>query len=308
MTVQLTTVDARESSCTTERATEAYLGVDLTMLGAVPCDSYANIGSELAVEYASFPMLASCATAACSGGLDLITLSSTFRIRSDKQGAAMDAARTMARLTQLGAAGFSAEVPPTHACLEEAITLLSSQREGWGGVEITVDDAAVLDVDQLTSAITLAHDLGVTITARVPAREVRGSSVETLASFADTVRLLTEDPHEAREARFALRSAARDAGRVLTVFVELGVVISGNRQAAIERCRLIEDMQGGAAFTGKARVVGTVYDVADAVENWIGLGAADGVIFMPASLPTDLASLIKGVIPLLKARSAAPVD
>lgn len=64
-------------------------------------------------------------------------------------------------------------------------------------------------------------------------------------------------------------------------------------------------MQGTPAFEGKASVVGTVYDVADMVESWIGLGAADGIIFLPASLPTDLASVIRGVLPLLKARATS---
>ncbi|MDN6487611.1 MAG: hypothetical protein L0K34_09035, partial [Ancrocorticia sp.] len=64
-------------------------------------------------------------------------------------------------------------------------------------------------------------------------------------------------------------------------------------------------MNGSPAFAGKASVVGTVYDVADVVESWIGLGAADGVVFLPASVPTDLASVIRGVLPLLRARSEA---
>lgn len=305
MTVQLTTVDTYGNVGEAERETEVFLGVDLTMLGAVSSDSYTGINAELPVEYASFPMLASCAMAACSGGLDLITLSKDFRVRSDKHGAAMDAARTMARLTQVGAVGFSAEVPTTPESIEEAVKLLASQREGWGSVEICVNDDGTFDAESLAVPIAVAHDLGASITVRVPVRNVRGELVAQLADVADSVCLLTDNPHDAREARFALRSAARERGRELKVLVELGVVISGNKQAAVERARLIRDMNGSPVFPNKAHTIGTVYDIADTVEEWIGMGAADGVIFLPASLPTDLASIIKGVIPLLRARSTA---
>ena len=63
-----------------------------------------------------------------------------------------------------------------------------------------------------------------------------------------------------------------------------------------------QTMTGRPVFDGKASVVGTVYDVADTVEEWICLGAVDGIVFLPASLPTDLASVIRGIMPLLYAR------
>ena len=137
---------------------------------------------------------------------------------------------------------------------------------------------------------------------RTTAEDLTPSSIQAIARFADSVHLLTGDPHRAREARFALRSAAAAFDRQLTLLTEIGIIVSGSMPAARERSLLVETMTGRPVFDGKASVVGTVYDVADTVEEWICLGAVDGIVFLPASLPTDLASVIRGIMPLLYAR------
>lgn len=301
MTVQLTTIDTPASNDTRvqERITEAFIGVDLTLLGAVSADEYASLGLDLPVEYVSFPKLASCAGAACSGGLDFISLSKDFQTRSDRV-STMDAVRTMARILDAGEGGFSAEVPADRESFEEAVGLLKRQRDGWGCIEVSVRSDA--DVQRVAAAAAQARSNGIQVSVRVRAEDLADIDHVALAGWADSVRLITDDPHKAREARFALRSAAQRAKRELRVLVEVGIIISGSQQAANERALLVEAMQGSPVFAGRARVIGTVYDVADVVESWIGLGAADGVIFLPASLPTDLASVIRGVLPLLKAR------
>ncbi|MGO1858434.1 hypothetical protein [Ancrocorticia populi] len=298
MTVQLPT----NETYSTERATDAVIGVDLTLLGAVCSEAFASLGIDLPVEHASLPKLASCIGAACTGGLDFVSLSKDFQARSDRT-TCMDAVRTVSRIMDVGAVGFSAEIPPEAEHVDEAVSLLAEQKDGWGCVEI--DIASSSDLEQIAKYAKSAHDAGVQVTARVACDLLSDLDIDLLASWADMVRLLTDDPHEARGARFALRSAAHQQGRELRVLVEVGIVISGNQQAANERAILIEAMNGSPAFAGKASVVGTVYDVADLVESWIGLGAADGVVFLPASVPTDLASVIRGVLPLLRARSEA---
>ncbi|WP_273488301.1 hypothetical protein [Ancrocorticia populi] len=298
MTVQLPT----NETYSTERATDAVIGVDLTLLGAVCSEAFASLGIDLPVERASLPKLASCIGAACTGGLDFVSLSKDFQARSDRT-TCMDAVRTVSRIMDVGAVGFSAEIPPEAEHVDEAVSLLAEQKDGWGCVEI--DIASSSDLEQIAKYAKSAHDAGVQVTARVACDLLSELDIDLLASWADMVRLLTDDPHEARGARFALRSAAHQQGRELRVLVEVGIVISGNQQAANERAILIEAMNGSPAFAGKASVVGTVYDVADLVESWIGLGAADGVVFLPASVPTDLASVIRGVLPLLRARSEA---
>ena len=298
MTVQLPT----NETYSTERATDAVIGVDLTLLGAVCSEVFASLGIDLPVEHVSLPKLASCIGAACTGGLDFVSLSKDFQARSDRT-TCMDAVRTVSRIMDVGAVGFSAEIPPEAEHVDEAVSLLAEQKDGWGCVEI--DIASSSDLEQIAKYAKSAHDAGVQVTARVACDLLSDLDIDLLASWADMVRLLTDDPHEARGARFALRSAAHQQGRELRVLVEVGIVISGNQQAANERAILIEAMNGSPAFAGKASVVGTVYDVADLVESWIGLGAADGVVFLPASVPTDLASVIRGVLPLLRARSEA---
>ncbi|PWF27715.1 hypothetical protein [Ancrocorticia populi] len=298
MTVQLPT----NETYSTERATDAVIGVDLTLLGAVCSEAFTSLGIDLPVERASLPKLASCIGAACTGGLDFVSLSKDFQARSDRT-TCMDAVRTVSRIMDVGAVGFSAEIPPEAEHVDEAVSLLAEQKDGWGCVEI--DIASSSDLEQIAKYAKSAHDAGVQVTARVACDLLSELDIDLLASWADMVRLLTDDPHEARGARFALRSAAHQQGRELRVLVEVGIVISGNQQAANERAILIEAMNGSPAFAGKASVVGTVYDVADLVESWIGLGAADGVVFLPASVPTDLASVIRGVLPLLRARSEA---
>ena len=298
MTVQLPT----NETYSTERATDAVIGVDLTLLGAVCSEAFASLGIDLPVERASLPKLASCIGAACTGGLDFVSLSKDFQARSDRT-TCMDAVRTVSRIMDVGAVGFAAAIPPEAGHVDEAVSLLAEQKDGWGCVEI--DIASSSDLEQIARYAKSAHDAGVQVTARVACDLLSELDIDLLASWADMVRLLTDDPHEARGARFALRSAAHQQGRELRVLVEVGIVISGNQQAANERAILIEAMNGSPAFAGKASVVGTVYDVADLVESWIGLGAADGVVFLPASVPTDLASVIRGVLPLLRARSEA---
>ncbi|MCF2707096.1 hypothetical protein I6E29_07440 [Arcanobacterium haemolyticum] len=301
MTVQLTTIDSEAlTTATCGQVTEAYVGIDLTILGAH--DIVGLAGSDFPqASYASFPKLASCASAACDGGLDLITLSADFRSRLDGKISGMDAVHAMSKLAQRGSAGFSAEVPADPVKIREAIDSLSAQKDGWGCIELSVSGET--DVAAMTDAVNYAHDAGVHVCARLEAADIDAIDVEALAGLADSIRLGTDDPHTARECRFALRSAAAAQGRELPVLIELGVVISGSQQAANERELLIHGIRGCELFAGRARVVGTVYDVADEVERWIGNGAADGVILLPASLPTDLASVIRGVLPLLRARA-----
>lgn len=300
MTVQLTSLDTPTTVSPTgvERLSDVRIGIDLTILGA-SSHSVVNDGSTATVDHANFPKLASCAHAASEGGIDMILLGSDFRNRTSNRGGELDAARTMAKLSESGATGFSAGTLMSRA--DEAIDLLSDQRDGWSSIEVPFDCST--DMAELKELTTAAHAAGIHVRAKTAPSDLNDVDFQALTALVDAVRLDTDDPHVARECRFALRSAALSQGRDFDVLIDLGVVISGNMQAARERALLIEGMSGAPLFAGKASVVGTVYDVADAVESWIGLGGADGVIFHPASLPTDLASILRGVLPLLAARS-----
>lgn len=305
MTIQLTTIESTSSKTSAqqraeERVTDAVIGIDLTLLGAPSGESLSAWGADLPVEHINFPRLASCVSASSSGGIDIVTLSRSFRTRSDGRGGRMDGVRTAARLAERGVGPIGVEVPADPTAIEEALGELAAVGQGASTLEISVDGTT--DLAALAAPLERARGAGLRIMIRVAVRDLTDLDLAELVEYADSIRLLTNDPHESREARFALRSAAHAQGRSLPVFVEIGIIISGNISAANERALLVEAIQGSPVFAGKAHVVGTVYDVADAAESWIGLGAADGIIFLPASVPTDLASVIRGVLPLLRAR------
>lgn len=164
----------------------------------------------------------------------------------------------------------------------------------------------VTEESDLDGIARLAEEIaanGMPVNVQLDAEVADAISLRTLAAFVDWVRVRTDDLERARDIRSELRELAASNGRSVRVLGELGIVISGSMRAANERALLVADMVGAPLFEGKASVVGTVSDVADAFERWIGTGAADGLIFLPASLPTDLASLIRGVVPLLAARA-----
>ncbi|MFD9818829.1 LLM class flavin-dependent oxidoreductase [Streptomyces violascens] len=62
---------------------------------------------------------------------------------------------------------------------------------------------------------------------------------------------------------------------------------------------LIGRLGGGR---GHLTFAGTPEQVADAIENWFSLGAADGFTIMPAVLPSGLGLFVDHVVPILRAR------
>ncbi|MPV36200.1 hypothetical protein GB881_03915 [Georgenia subflava] len=107
----------------------------------------------------------------------------------------------------------------------------------------------------------------------------------------------------ARELRFAVRAAARAAGRDVRVLVDLHTVVSADRASAEERAGLVADIAGPTApWAGALRAVGTTTDVADLIQSWLTAGAADGFVIVPGSVPADIAALLRGIVPELRAR------
>ena len=96
MTISLATKESELDDASAESVAEAVMGVDLSLLGAVTTEAFAAaLGSEMPVEYASYPRIASCAQAATRGGIDFVCLDATFRTRSDNANQ-LDAARVAA--------------------------------------------------------------------------------------------------------------------------------------------------------------------------------------------------------------------
>lgn len=302
MTIQLNKPSTSVAEAT--RATEAIVGIDLTLLGAARTHGERARGTDIPVEHMSFPTLASAVMAAAQGGIDFVSLSEGFVTRSDHSDVtgALDAAKTCGRLIEHADLALAAEVPCSADGFDRAIELMNRQGPGFSCVEFAVDEGA--DYELLADSARRAHARGTTVAARIDAARCDVLDLQAIASWADAVRLLSSDPHEAREVRFALRSAAAEQGRELKVLCEIAFIVSASREAAKEREILLRMLGADTLHEGKARVVGIVADVVDEVERWISAGATDGIVFVPASVPTDLASLIRGILPLMRARHA----
>lgn len=275
-----------------------WLGVDLTLLGAFTPPGF----DESPFDQLNYPRLAASVRAAQQGGFDFVTFGSQFQAGSDfRHEPKFGAVYTASRLAEVSQAGIFAGVEGQAEEINAAVDLLAAQEQGWGGITISVSTDS--DFQAIEQAAVNARASGVRLCLIINNPSISDQRAEFIVSIADAVRLRVADPHAAREARFKIRAAGKRFGKDIRVFAEMGIVISASVEAAEERFYLIERMNGCEPFAGIASVLGTVYTVADAIESWVGLGAADGIILLPASLPTDLASALKGVIPLLQARA-----
>lgn len=298
MTVRLDSIP--DDTAESRHATDALIAIDLSSLGISAEDSSAQ--TDVPAEHVNFPALASACDAALSGGVDVVALSKDFFAHSytKARDGNLDPAKIASQLMKLIQGWFSAEIPATVRALDKAADWLVHEDKGWSSVEVLLESNS--DLGELRARAEQAHSRGLAIAVRMRADIFTDEICEEVASWADAVRLETDDAHTARKIRSALRSAATNKGRDLKVVCEMGILISASTRAARERELLLSIMRGTSVFPGKAHVVGTVYDVADEAERWISQGAVDGLVFLPASVPTDLASLIRGVLPLLRAR------
>lgn len=290
MTIDLTAAEAGTGNVT--------LAVDLTLLGAVSGDAFERLGAELPVEYANYPQLASCAHAASRGGIAFVCLTQGFHARSDVPHA-LDAVKVAARLLSQGSGHVSAHIPLES--IDEGLEILGEEGHK---ASVCVALESGYDEESFRLAAEKSHTRGLFFDLVIRPDELDARAYQLAGEVADKVRLLTDDMEIARKARSSIRKYARRVQREVQILGELGIVISGSMLAANERALLVEAMTGEPPFAGKASVIGTVYDVADAIECWVGAGCVDGMVLIPASLPSDLASVIRGVIPLLQARSS----
>lgn len=296
-------IDMSDPSILPDVTIHAPIGMNLTLLGAAEMDIPGQDVPETFLQRVNLPLLASSVSAAYAGGVDSITLDRDFHVHptAPPRSAALDGV-TMAGKLGLGKTPqICAEIPSDPLYIREAVSLLTNARVASAAVTLTLQE--IDDYHDFKRAADDARAAGVSVWLLATNPRVTGENAETVASIFDAVRVRHPDRAAVRQMRFALKEAARKRKSDLTVFADLGIVISATLQAAEERSILISQLNGGELFSGMASVVGTVYDVADAIESWVGMGAADGMVLTPASLPTDLASVLKGVLPLLEARA-----
>jgi hypothetical protein len=309
MSVSLLPTRSRQTSAT------ATLGLDLTGLGVAASD---GLTADLPVEKANLAKLASYTRAAHQGGVGFVSLGEQFRLRSDRRVRHddwLDPVVAARRISPHAAAGLVPTVPLRGdlSLVAGELAQISRTNGAWAGLQLSHEHT-----DDETFVDTLARVLR-TVTAgrgsqapRVVVPVDAESEIEVAAGYADVVRIREQDLEWARELRYAVRGAARAAGRQdVRVLVDLHTIISADRAAAEERAGLVADIAGpDASWAGALEAVGTVDDVVDTIQRWITAGAADGFVILPGSVPADVAALLRGVVPELRARglvSAADV-
>lgn len=273
------------------------LSIDLSALGAEVLDPSSDFDEDFPVETCNMGKLSTMASAALTDGLAGISLGSSFLLRSDLhlRDCRLDAVRAALKLTSRITGPIYASV--TGDAVGEAA--LEAVKDSDVGLEIHLNKQ---DLDSALDLVARAKEAGTPVVVALTGETAQQIDLSKLGAAVDTVRLREPDPHTAREIRYSLRSAALEEGRDLTVVADLFMIVSACAMDAEERANLISAIGADRYAAGSARVLGTVHDVADHVESWIALGAADAFTILPGSLPTDLASTVCGVLPLLNAR------
>ncbi|HLS73505.1 MAG TPA: hypothetical protein VK046_07030 [Actinomycetaceae bacterium] len=290
-------------------STSATLALDLSGLGAPSVDR--DFAAGLPAEQANLVRLAAYARTAHKGGVSFVTLGENFRLRADaapRRNAWLDPVVAARRISpSAGGTGLVPTVQLGRADAAVAAELAQFNRKAgsWAGLQVARDVAAPLP--QLGD---LLEDLIRTTTQRSPQRPTvvlplaEEAQLPAAGELADVVRLREADLAWARELRYAVRSAARAAGRnPVKVLVDLRTVISADHDSARARADLLADIAGGdAGWAGALEAVGTIGDVVTTIEKWLEAGAADGFVVLPGSIPADVSRLLRGVIPALRAR------
>jgi len=308
---------------TTTTPTTATIALDLSGLGAPAHDRDAAAG--LPAEQANLVRLASYARAAHKNGVSFVTLGENFRLRADvtpRPSAWLDSVVAARRISpSAGGTGLVPSVQLGRADGAVAAELAQFNRKSgsWAGLQVARDASQVTAVPQLGD---LLEELIRTTAARSRQRPAvvlplaQEAELPAAAELADVVRLREADLAWARELRYAVRSAARAAGRPpVRVLVDLRTVIAADLDSARARADLLTDMAGGDDdWAGALEAVGTVGDVVTTIEKWLEAGAADGFVVLPGSIPADVTRLLRGVIPALHSRglveptAAAPTE
>ncbi|MDD7384946.1 MAG: hypothetical protein SPI12_05525 [Actinomycetaceae bacterium] len=271
------------------------IGVDLTALGAHRPEWEIVEDDEGFFEFMNYPKLASAAYAAFRGGIDFVTLGSEFTLRSDEKIPSMDSVSAAQRLHTIADIDVHAGLP-VQADAVAAVDHQITEVPGSLHIEFDMSDE---DPDVLSSALVAAHTASVSVRVRAQEIEHRTDLVSLIVEHADEVHLVGtwEDIKLAAD---AIRRAAQVVERVVCIFAVCSIIVSGERGAARERENMLSLMMNQPLFTDEWAVIGTVYDVVDEVQRSMRSSLIDGLVFIPEALPTDLASLIRGVLPLVR--------
>lgn len=313
------TVSYLPTRTTETTASPATIALDLSDLGAP--SAAGDFASGLPAEHANLVRLAAYARTAHQGGVSFVRLGESFRLRSDvapRANSWLDPVVAARRISpSAGGTGLVPTVQLGRSDTAVAAELAQFNRKAgaWAGIEVTGSNGADIPtlgdhLERLVRSASRARrdSAGSRPTVVVPLAEEE--ELDLAGELADVVRLRESDLAWARELRYAVRSAARVAGRPpVKVLVDLRTVISADYQAARVRADLLSDIAGEQQpWAGALEAVGTVGDVVTTIEKWLEAGAADGFVVLPGSVPADVAGLLRGVVPALRARGLLEVD
>lgn len=290
MTIQLPTT----SQPSPDLSSRPSVAMDLSPLGAEVFDGMSDFGEDFPVEQANMAKVAGLATAGISDGLAGVTLGQTFFLRSDThlRESRLDAIQAALKIADRVGGPVTAAVPADPFILRAALEAIVGRN---ATVEVKLDGAPLAPITGLLQA---ARARGVVTTFAITDADLEIVSAAELAELADGIRLRESNIETAREIRAQFKAVAPS----LPIIADVYVIVSACAMDAEERASLISMIGVDRYADGAPRVHGTVHDVADHMEAWVEGGAADGFTVLPGSLPTDLASVVRGVLPLLEAR------
>lgn len=300
----LEAVDINDADAMPDTVTNAWIGVDLTALS--PHVSGTALTHELSPDRFLHSRLAAATKAALGASIDFVAIGSDLEFgRGENSISTTDTASIANEVASLARGGVFVSVRPDAEEIEHVrstfVAGVPNLGTAWRGISILADGAT--ELEPLKTALLAVRKSRIKISFTL-AGKISAHSARVMSEFADFVRIRSTDYEDARALRFELLDAMKQIKRSFPVLGEVGVLISASRQAADERREMIREMKGDDIFQEIPSVIGTVYDVADFIETWVGAGAVDGVVLHPASLPTDLGSIVRGVIPLLEARTS----
>ena len=183
--------------------------------------------------------------------------------------------------------------------LAKTVSALDVVSTGWEPVTSTNwrESASVVEgvLEPDDGVRRLAHSRPLTVV-----RADEPDALAVAAGHADVVRVAAPGLDAAHAVRERVRDAAARAGRHpddLTVLLDVEVHLAADARASLRRLD-----RAGELAPSTLRVVGAAVDLANLVERTVALGAADGIMFLPLALPTDLHAITREVVPLLAGR------
>lgn len=302
---------AESSAAPAQNSTTAVpIEVDLTSLGTVAVVD--DIDVDLPADSVDPQKLIGIARSCQRSGISQVTFGQSYRSRSDvvqRAGAHLDpinAALQVAGCMENGGVSAGTVITTVSGAQQLATRLAKAtarlaERRAYIGLHI--DGPAG---ESLETVLRVIHEapLGrgqvrphITVTLRFL------SDTPTAVRYADRIRVRTADENTVRLVRERVRQAAAEAGvDAPPVYWDVRTLIGDDEKVLAERAWLSASLAGeNDHWRGAYEFTGTARELTEQVQRWISSGAIDGVTIIPASLPGDLRSILKVLVPSLVA-------